>query len=152
LAIETAKTLSALCVPEYARQYLSMYNGNYSAHDVEIIARSQYALERMMFEVASDYLICDTGPLVLDIWYNVRFEKSTQFVEDWIGNWDYDFVFLCVPNIPWEPDPLRENPSDRMTLYQKYKRRLDELGVPYTAVGDTSLEARLKMVKMHLKV
>jgi nicotinamide riboside kinase len=27
---------------------------------------------------------------------------------------------LCAPDIPWEDDPMRENPDDRHLLFEKY--------------------------------
>ena len=38
-----------------------------------------------------------------------------------------DFIYY-KPDIPWESDPLRENPYDRIKLFEIYKMELDNLG------------------------
>ena len=32
-----------------------------------------------------------------------------------------DFIYYTKPDIPWESDPLRENPNDRMKLFDYIK-------------------------------
>ena len=42
---------------------------------------------------------------------------------------------LCPPDLPWEADPLRENPHDRERLYDLYRRRLMDLGAIYQVIS-----------------
>jgi nicotinamide riboside kinase len=42
---------------------------------------------------------------------------------------------LCSPDIPWEPDPLRENPHDRDRLFQVYLAMLEKLRKPYAIIA-----------------
>ena len=46
------------------------------------------------------------------------------------------FYLLCKPDIPWESDPLRENPNDRIKLFDIYKMELDNLGHKYYIVKE----------------
>ena len=54
-----------------------------------------------------------------------------------------DAYLLCTPDLPWEPDPLRENGDRREYFFDWYKRELEELQAPYGIVSGTG-EARLQ--------
>jgi nicotinamide riboside kinase len=59
----------------------------------------------------------------------------------------FDHYFLCAPDIPWEPDPLRENPSDRDRLFEIYQRELVAFNRPFTILkGD--LKTRQELIKV----
>ena len=36
----------------------------------------------------------------------------------------FDLIFLCKPDIPWEPDPLREDENRRKFLFNLYQEEL----------------------------
>ena len=49
----------------------------------------------------------------------------------------YTHTFVCTPDIPWAPDPLRVNPFDRERLFQEYIKMLKLIGSPFTIIeGD----------------
>ena len=62
-----------------------------------------------------------------------------------------DLYLLCSPDIPWEFDPQRENPHDRLNFFNIYKRKIEELNVDYVIIKGTMSE-RLKMIEQSLKV
>jgi len=42
---------------------------------------------------------------------------------------------LCKPDIPWEPDPLRENGGEvREKLYEIYKAELVQRNLPFVEI------------------
>jgi len=55
------------------------------------------------------------------------FAFATAFASE-----EFDHYFLCKPDIPWEEDPLRENPKDRERLFFIYENQLKELNLPYS--------------------
>ncbi len=55
----------------------------------------------------------------------------------------YKWRFLCRPDIPWEPDPLRENPHDRDRLFDIWERELKARDLPYTII-EGGREQRLR--------
>ena len=57
-----------------------------------------------------------------------------------------DLYILCFPDIPWEFDPQRENPHDRLNLFNIYKRKIEGLKVDYAIIKGTMSE-RLKMIE-----
>ena len=59
------------------------------------------------------------------------------------------------PDIPWEPDSLRENPSDRDQLLQIYEQELIQLQIPYFLVsGDIAsrLSRAIKIINNFLSL
>lgn len=133
-----AKALSdkyeAPWVEEYSRGYLSGLNRRYKEDDLVAIARGQIENESIIARKASSLLICDTDITVIAIWSVVRFNRLDPEIEQMEKAADYDHTLLCRPDIPWEPDPLRENPHDRHELFQLYADRLTSLNRPYTIV------------------
>ena len=105
-------------VEEYAREYLDERNGEYGYEDIERIARVQRSrIEESAKE--NDIIIADTGPLVLKVWSEYRFDNLSDFVREWWEKSDY-YYLLCRPDLEWEFDPLRENPHNREELFSKY--------------------------------
>jgi nicotinamide riboside kinase len=64
-------------------------------------------------------------------------------------NW-FDLHVLCAPDIPWEPDKLRENPEDRDALFLRYVETLEKMRKPYLIV-EGSLDKRLKKVSKAIR-
>lgn len=62
-----------------------------------------------------------------------------------------DLYLLCLPDIPWEPDPLRENGGEhRQQLFDAYKNELVKRNLNFIEVGgigDARLENAIKAVK-----
>lgn len=56
----------------------------------------------------------------------------------------YDLYLLCNTDLPWEADPLRENPDDRDKLLMMYKYELESRNLPYALISGTG-DARSKM-------
>ena len=48
-----------------------------------------------------------------------KFNKCEKWILDTKDN--YTYYLLCRPDIPWEPDPLRENPFDREIIQYSSK-------------------------------
>jgi nicotinamide riboside kinase len=118
---------------ETAREYLNKLKGKYDLQDVENIARQQYNQENLIKRI-NPSAIFDTGPFVLKVWLQERFNHTSSFVEDWIFHCDYSHILLCKPDIAWQPDLLREHPTDRERLFHIYQELLEKLHLPYYIV------------------
>lgn len=121
-------------VPEYARKYLENYGSGYTLEDVINIAKGQIELENKTVKQSHNLLFCDTDLLVTKIWSEVVFGSCPFWIEDQFKNHTYDLYLLCFPDIPWQPDPLRENPENREVLFQLYKDALTKQGFPFKIV------------------
>jgi hypothetical protein len=57
---------------------------------------------------------------------------------------------LCAPDFPWQPDPQREDPHRRETLYQVYKDHMVKYKLRFIELKGT-VEQRLATVMKHLE-
>lgn len=136
-------------VEEYAREYLEIHGADYVIEDVVNIARGQLEREDETAKMCKDLLFCDTDLLVTKIWCEVVYGKCPEWIEHQFNNHVYDLYLLCFPDIPWEPDPLRENPDDRDMLFELYQSVLIEKGLPFKVVkglGDVRLKNAITFV------
>lgn len=117
-------------VPEMARAYLEGIGRSYLESDLLAIARSQIAKEDEAAQGAS-MIVCDTDLITIRIWGEEKYGRSDPWVIERVEQRPYDLWLLCAPDMPWEPDPLRENPHDRDRLFEAYERTLITLHKPY---------------------
>lgn len=130
-------------VPEFARSYLEERDGRYARADLLAIAEGQCAAEDIACEGFPTLLFCDTDMITLRIWSEEKFGACDPRIITLSEQRHYDRWLLCRPDLPWEPDPLRENPHDRDRLFAVYERMLDRLGKPYSILQGTH-EVRLR--------
>ena len=138
-------------VLEYAREYLENIPGFlYSKHDVLSIAHKQAELE-LLASVSGLPFVCDTDLVSIYIWMDYRYGTVDEYVQDKIESYGRDrHYLLCSADIPWEPDPLRENPHDRDVLFQKHIDLLTEHNLHYTILsGD--YEQRLEFAEQAVR-
>lgn len=127
-------------MPEYSREYLRELSRSYGYDDILSIAKGQFEGEERMATKASGLLFCDTDFIVNKIWCIDKFGKCHPWILDMIDQQHYDFYLLCNTDLPWEPDPLRENPKDRERLFELYKTELEERKLPYAIIGGSGQE------------
>lgn len=125
LAVQLAAALDGLYVAEAARAYLIRQSGLYSEADLPLIWAAQAKAEDTARASSASFVVCDTGPEVIYHWALVRFGRVPTEVIRASRKRHYDLVLLCTPDLPWEPDPLREAPDlDRRQAYFKAYREL----------------------------
>ena len=132
----------SILVNEFAREYLKKVNEKYTYSDLIKIAKGQKEREIQASKKNSQLIICDTTLNEIKIWSLEKFNKC----EEWILNKkdNYTHYLLCKPDIPWEPDPLRENPFDRERLFNIHLKYLQNKS--YTIIcGDK--KSRFLMAK-----
>ena len=74
--------------------------------------------------------------LDIEIWSEVKFDTLNTEIKKMSEKERFDIYFLCKPDIPWEDDPLRENPNDREFLFNKFKEKLSKRKLNYYKVGE----------------
>lgn len=150
LARALARQYSALWVEEMAREYLANRDGQvYVEKDLLGIARLQLMEEDKRAAEAVDnespLLFCDTDLITIRIWGEEKYGRSDPWIVQQTEARPYDLWLLCSPDMPWEPDPLRENPHDRDRLFEVYERTLNQLTKPY-AIMSGAHEERMRAV------
>ncbi len=121
-------------VNEYAREYIGNLNREYKYFDILQIAKKQFENEQKLSSTNPQFLIADTDLLTLEIWCEFKYKKCHSFILDTLRNHLPNFYILCYPDIPWEFDPQRENPKDRIDLFNIYESKIKALGVDYHIV------------------
>lgn len=143
LAKALADVLDAKVVDEYARKYLANIDRDYQYDDLLLIAKGQK--ERQQSARASDaaYVIFDTSLLTIKIWGLDKFGKYPPILDEWMGAENIDLYLLCQPDLPWQPDPLREDRTRRKALFLKYEQQLKKQPTRWTTISGHG-EQRLK--------
>ncbi|MEO0403531.1 MAG: ATP-binding protein [Bacteroidota bacterium] len=139
IAMEVAEHLGYVYLPELAR--VSLQSIDYDFDDVQSIAKSQMNL----WNQYDDGVVLDTDVNVLEIWFEEKFDRLPDFWPDFQNQYPVDITFLCAPDIPYEEDPLRENPHDRDRLFELYEELLKGKGLKYVVLKG-SMEERMKTV------
>ena len=96
------------------------------------------------------HCIADTDLLTLTIWWQEKYGPvPALFNEAWLSQAPR-FYLLCRPDLPWELDPLRENPQDRERLFGLYEQQLQRRGCQYEicdGTGSTRAKNALAIIK-----
>jgi nicotinamide riboside kinase len=154
LADALAGHFSGISIPEYARDYIAGLNRPYTAEDVLEIARVQYEqyTESMGQRVP---VFFDTWLIITRIWLEVVYGTSFDWINKSLRESNIDLYLLCYPDIPWEPDPLREHGGEmRNRLYEMYLATLEEYGLPYRIIrgsGQDRINNAIFAVKEFIK-
>ncbi|MBN1131492.1 MAG: ATP-binding protein [Bacteroidales bacterium] len=134
---------NGLMVPEYARTYIENLKRPYRYADVCAIAREQ----RLQYDALQDtgsWIFFDTWLIITRVWMDVVYGKVPRWVDGEIRKARFDLVLVCAPDIPWIPDPVRENGGpERQLLYRRYIREVEQLEWKYRIVDGTG-EERLR--------
>jgi nicotinamide riboside kinase len=118
-------------LPEYGRIYLETHGTDYIFDDLEKICRKMMDLENTQIKNASKFLFCDTDLLMMKV------SKTT-----------YDYYFICSPDLPWQDDPVRENPHIREMLFERYIQEVEQNGIPYTIInGNDRVEKAISVLE-----
>ena len=126
LCEKLARHYHTVFIPEYAREYILTLNRPYHFDDVLHIAEKQVELVTEYSETAKNILFYDTYLIITKVWFDVVFKKHPQWLDDMLLENKVDLYLLCAPDIPWIPDPVRENGGKmREVLFKQYQTELN---------------------------
>lgn len=152
LTIALASYFNAPYVPEMAREYLAEKGVNYVYQDVLDIATLQQKTENKLQKIHDDntYLFCDTELITIKIWLEYKKWNVPNWIIEQIKNSDYRLYLLTDIDLPWQEDPLRENPNDRIELFQLFEKELINFGKNYKivkGVGDLRMQQAIGFIQ-----
>lgn len=151
-------------VADGTREYLEELERQYTQEDLLEMAKShaQWVEDAPLFEaehwraihgddlagrsVPLEPTYFDTDILNIKIWSQEKFGRVHPEIERLVRGLHYDLRLLCRPDIPWEPDPLRENPHDRDRLFTIWERELKAYDFPYVIIEGSHEERVRKAV------
>ena len=133
LAAALAEACQAPLVPEAARAWLEGRR-RYGREDLLAIARQQLRLERAALAQRPALIVCDTDLLVIRIWWEAKFGPSPPWLQQQLAGRVRRRYLLTAPDVPWQPDALREtggDPDQRAALHRRYLQALEEGRHPF---------------------
>lgn len=133
-------------VSEYARQYLGSLDRPYVMADVLYIYEQQMSLELELLRGAPKGVVADTEFINGLVWCEEVFGASPQWFDNQIRSRPYDLYLLTTPDIPYETDPLRENPGRGSYFFERYRTELEKRGLPFSVISGDG-EARMQLVE-----
>lgn len=154
LTAHLAGRMGLPCASEYARLYLEQHGPDYDYDLLLTIARGH--LRHQHTEVPPDARlgVLDTDLINYKIWCEVAYGKCHAEIIAALEQETHHVYLLCFPDLPWEPDPLREHPNDRLMLFERHQRELDRLGRRYAIIrgigNDRLLAAEAAAAKLIL--
>ncbi len=145
-----AKHFQVPFIPEIARDYVEKLDRKYNCRDVEIIAEKQIELFNRQLKTGNSFIFIDTWLIITKVWFEVVFQKSPEWLEDEIKKNRIDLFLVCDTDLPWIPDPVRENGGEnRLKLQRRYIELLENYNFNYKIVSGNEnkrLENALKII------
>lgn len=151
LAAALAAHYRTLWVPEYLREFTETHGRPPLEAEQIGVARTQLERERQAWRQATDFLFCDTTPLMIAIYSDFCFGTVDAELARLERQHGYDFTIVTAPDIAWVADGLqRASDQVRQAIHQAVVGRLQAAGTPFLLVCG-SLEQRLRQTVSYLK-
>lgn len=149
-----AARLKGILVPEYARSYIEQLGRPYTYQDLENIARYQIRQEEKLSAGAGNgIIVMDTWLILTKVWFDVVYGKVPGWVDEYIRSSDIALFLVCRPDLPWIPDPVRENGGEmRDVLFKRYCSEIEYYGFRYGIVGgegDSRWKNAMRLLQNH---
>jgi len=123
-------------IPEYARGYIGQLNRPYIYEDLVHIAENQVNHKNEIEKSGASMVILDTWLIITKVWFLEAFKRYPEKLNSEINNHKIDLYIICKPDIPWIPDPLRENGGHkREYLMSRYIEEIRATGSDYIIIG-----------------
>jgi len=140
LTVHLAQHLGLPYALEYAREYLEQHGADYTYDILLEMSRGHKAHQARCVPRAAPLGVFDTDLTNYKIWSEVAYGKCHEEIVAALERETSHRYLLCYPDLPWEPDPLREHPHDRMKLFEFHRRELERLVRPYEIVRGSGPE------------
>jgi NadR type nicotinamide-nucleotide adenylyltransferase len=155
LAKQLAEYLNGIYIPEFAREYIEKLSRHYTYDDVDAIANKQLEQYQATMESSGQLYIFDTWLIITKVWFNWVFSKTPEWLDGKIRDCPVDVFLLCLPDLPWEADTVRENGGEnRLKLLEEYRKELTQYGFTYVEIcgnGEARLQSAIDAIASHLR-
>jgi NadR type nicotinamide-nucleotide adenylyltransferase len=143
--------LGAPWVREAARTYAESRWGALTAADVEPIARATQDALHAALARSPAVLVADTDLVSTMVYARAYYGDCPAWIEAACRAELADLYLLCTPDLPWEPDGVRDRPTtnDRRAMHDAFAGALHQLGarvVPISGLGEARTALALKAV------
>jgi len=141
LAKALAIRFKARWIPEYSREYIAGLHRPYNFEDLEHIAKTQ--TDQILASSESELVFFDTCLIITKVWFIDKYGNCPSWFNELFESLAQGYYLLCRPDIPWETDPMRENPLRRIELNTWYLNEITGIGAPYEEIWGSG-DARTK--------
>ncbi len=141
LAATLAERLGVPWVTEAARLFVETDPTPLSAATVEPIARLGIRLDDAARAAHPPLLLHDTDLVSTVVYARHYYGTCPAWIEAEARARRGDLYLLCLPDLPWEADGVRDQPHTRHALFAMFRAALEDMGAAYTVIGGTG-EAR----------
>jgi NadR type nicotinamide-nucleotide adenylyltransferase len=142
-------------IPELARSFVETLGRHYTYSDIELIARWQIEEEKRI-SGSQKMVFFDTWLIITKVWFEFVYGKSPDWLHEYIAGSSIDLFLLCDIDIPWEPDPVRENGGEsRIRLQKLYVEQLENYGFNYhliSGLGESRLQNAIDIIDSFLNL
>jgi NadR type nicotinamide-nucleotide adenylyltransferase len=137
LARTLAQRFRAPWLPEASRLYAEEVKRELAAADAEPIAQRAIAAEDAALASDPPLLILDTDLISTVVYVRHYYGPCPAWIEDAARGRRGDLYLLCVPDLPWTADGIRDRPAQRRELFDLFEDALREFGCVYVEVSGT---------------
>jgi len=139
-------------VKEFARDYLNNLKRKYNYNDLLKIAQGQLKLEQNCIDSHKNakMIICDTDMQVIRIWSQIKYNQCNSFILQ--HQCTNTYYILCYPGFKWVYDPLRENKTNRIKLFEKYHADLQKKNNKFIIARGSHKDRMSYVIKEILKM
>lgn len=161
LAAALAQALRTAWVPEYSRAYAQRVQRALTVHDVAPIAHGQLRAMRTAegewrtrFAARGDAppLILDTDLVSTVVYARHYYGSCPAWIEEAARTNRGDLYLLCLPDLPWEADGVRDQPMAREQLHARFVETLEAFGcivAPVSGAGEARRSRALAALALH---
>lgn len=152
-----AEYYNAVWIPEYAREYVEKINRPYNYQDIEHIAKTQIEQE-LHFDSQTndvDFVFFDTDLIITKVWFEHCYRQAPAFIDERLSKGFFDLYLLCLPDLEWEPDSVREHGGEeRIFFFDWYEREIKKINKPYIYIqgrGKNRLNKAINGIEKFIK-
>jgi nicotinamide riboside kinase len=140
LARQLAALLPGLWVPEYLREFCDRLRRTPLPHEQAHILGEQRRREDDAVAAAREqrlgWVLADSSPLVTAVYSELLFDDRALYAPAAEHHAVYAATLLLQPDLPWIADGIqRDGPAVRDASHALLLARLEELRLPYVAIG-----------------
>lgn len=124
---------------EAARAVAEQKRGGLGPEDVPAIARAHVALaeeaERAAREAGAGLVVFDQDLLSTVVYARHYYGSCPAWIERLAAERLADLYLLCLPDLPWEADGIRDRPAARAEIHALFEAALEAAGARVVEVG-----------------
>ncbi len=158
LSRKLAARLGGLWIPEYPRGFLEAAGRSvlpadfrhFAQVDQRLVAAATHQLAAIGHAGHPQFVVQDTGLEVLRLWQEDKFRDVDPELRCLYCEQPPQLYLLCRPDLPWDFDPLREDPHRRHELHGRLSALIHQTGARVAEVegfGKTRLKRALRAVE-----